>query len=328
MPATVLAFLEEARRARTAGSGPGCLDAMAAAQEAAATLDQEHPIIQVLAWKRSKAEHDFGTPSGMLDALDPILDQDDPFVHYPASLNAVERLTRHYTDRVGYGDARVTRLWEQWIAAQRRARDPFLAEMGAMNLTWIRACTGALGELRSELDRVSALSRRDFARSPSQHIEAKEVSNSVFFVQMEVSRAVLTGAMWTGEERLGWEAWQLYEDAIEEVDRDRSADFWYLSTVARAGDRFAWSEAATTLVPLRQQLSKRARDVHTALVEGDLDRKTELLLWAAEQAIATHAGFEWAIDALLAADRIESGHRERAMALAAEHDVGVFQPSK
>jgi len=324
MTATIQSLLDRARQARADGDEEQCLVTLEAAQRESAQLEAHHALVQVVAWKRSKAEYDFGSPVRMLDALDPVIDQPDPFAHYPTALDAVERLTRHFTDRVGYGDTRIDRLWTLWIAAQRRLGDTFLAEMGAMHVTWLAACRGEVDHLRAELNRVGAMSRKSFAGSLSKHIEAEDAGNSVFFVQMQVARAVLTGALWGHRERLGWEAWQLYEDAIEEVGHDRSADFWYLSTVARGGRRFGWPEAAATLLPLRRQLTERERDVHAALVAGEFDEDLDLLLWAADEAIATHAGFEWAIDALLIADGIAAGYRERADELAKRYGVQVF----
>ena len=324
MPSTVQDLVDAARRARADGDPQTCLATLEAAQVASRHLPPDHPLVQSTAWKRAKAEHDFGTPTRMLDALDPILDQDNPFEHYASGLDAVERLGRHYTDRAGYGDGRVEQLWHKWIAAQRALGDPFMAEMGELQVTWIRACQGDLAHLEGELNRVGSLHRRSLARSVSRHIEAEDAGNSVFFVQMPVARTVLTGAMWMGKERLAWDAWQLYEDAIEEVGRDRADDFWYLASVARAGRRFGWQQADKTIEMLYARLTKRDRDLHSALVAGELDMDVEPLLWAADQAIATHAGFEWAIDAWLVADGIAGGHRERALAMAREYAVSAF----
>jgi len=200
--------------------------------------------------------------------------------------------------------------------------------MGAMHLTWIRACRGDLSHLAEEVHRVSAFSHRTFARSTSRHIDAEDAAESVFHVQRQVARAVLTGAIWSQEEDLGFLAWQLYEDAMEESGAERDTDFWYLSTVGRAAHLFHWNEAAFVREPLRRHLASRARDVHTALTLGDLDGELSHLLWAAEEALRTHAGFEWAIDAWLRAHRLDPHYRDRALALAHQFGVDVFTQVK
>jgi hypothetical protein len=326
-PEEVRTWMDEGRRARASDASRACLEALAQAQLGAESLDSAHPLVQICAWRRAKAEYDFGPPNALLDALDPILGQEDPFAHYPAGRDGVERLTQRHTDHLGYQDPRLDVLWSRWIDAHKRLGDIYSAEMGAMHLTWIRACRGDLDHLTQEIHRISALSQRAFASSTSRHVDAEDAGDSVFHVQRQVARAVLTGAIWSHDERLGWVAWQLFEDAMEESGADRDADFWYLSTVGRAAHLFGWDEARSVMPPLRRHLSTRPQDVHTALTRGDIDGEVSALLWAADEAIRTHAGFEWAIDAWLRAHRLEPRYRERALTLAEQFGVDVFVKS-
>ncbi len=308
--AMIESHLAEARRARAEDDLGAARHALA---EAVACADRLGDLswVSITRWRSAKAAFDQEDPAGALTAIEPLLQLDEPFADYAGGLKAVGPMTRLAWDQLGYGDRRPERLWQAWTAHHRRIGDPFLAAMGEVHAAWPLACRGELDALSALLERWAAVTPRRFGSGPHRHAEAPDTPASVFWVQRDVARTVLRGATWAGADRLAWLAWEALEDAMEDTGGDRTADYWFLESVARAGLRFGWEDALSYLPPWEEaaaRLEHPRADLHRALTAGELSRHRGDPDTAREHFLAAvlavgDSGPEWLADALREAAR-------------------------
>lgn len=337
-PERIEALLAAAREARAAQRADEVLARTREAAHEALQLPDDHPLRQVTAWRLAKAEHDHGAPRAALEALRPILGQDDPFEHYRAGLQAADPLTRRFWDAEGYGEPLILTLWEACSRAWRRDGDPYLAAVGDLQRAWQLACRGERDALRQLVRRYGDLTPRTFGEGPRRHPRALDAPTSVFHVQLDLARTVLWSACWTRDERLAWEAGELAEDAAEGAGLERTEDVWFLDPTVRAaltfgraappGHEEAWIAGLDGLAEPR-------RTVHLGLAEGVRARAAgdpsapARFLEAARAAEGAAIGPEWLADALVEAwrDRPEEALRQRALEVVRRYDVEAFAPA-
>lgn len=337
-PERIEALLAAAREARAAERPDEVLAHIREAAREAQALPSDHPLRQITAWRLAKAEHDLGTPHGALEALRPILDQDDPFEHYRAGLQAADPLTRRFWDAEGYGEPLILKLWEAASRVWRRDGDPYLAAVGDLQRAWQFACRGERGALHQLVRRYGDLTPRTFGEGPRRHPRALDAPTSVFHVQLDLARTALWCACWTRDERLAWEAGELAEDAAEGAGLDRTKDVWFLDPTVRAALTFgvrpppehveAWIEGL-------ERLSEPRRSVHLGLAEGVRARAAgdpsaaDRFLDAARAAEGAAIGPEWLADAWVEAwrTRPDPSLRERALDVVRRYEVEAFAPA-
>ncbi len=327
-------MLARARSARQVGDGPACIEALRAAS-AVAVERGEPDGMALTSWRHAKAIYDFGAPESLMDALGPALSVEAPFRAYPRGLDAVERVTRHVWDHVGYSDHRVDRLWSAYVAHYRVEGDPYLAAMGEVHAAWAWACRGEVTALSEWLERWSATSPRTLGSGPHRHADAPDTGSSVYWIQMDVARVVLRGATWAGEERLAWTAWQAYEDAVEDAGVQRDEQYWFLEPVCRGALKFgwkralpylpAWQRAAAVLAHPRAPLHREVLRAELARARGDLPGAEARFMEAVRLAAGT--GPEWLADALTEAERCGADTTDTLQSLIASASVTAFARS-
>ena len=182
------AHLRDATTARHEGRGEDCCAALVLAQQAAEQAESPALLARV-SWRLSKAHFDFGDPVSMMDAIDPLID-DNPFTWYKQGLQAVEPMARRYWDVVGYGNDAVLRLLRAWSQHYREAGDPFLEATGRVQQGWHLACSGNLDGLRSTFQRLNRLTPRDLASSPYRHSDALQDDTLNFVIVRKACKEV------------------------------------------------------------------------------------------------------------------------------------------
>lgn len=334
-PEHIEALLAAAREDRAEQRIDQLLERLREAAREALELPSDHPLRQVTAWRLAKAEYDHGTPQAMIEALRPILDQDDPFEHYRAGLRAADPVTRHYWDHVGYGEPLILELWEAASRAWRRDGDPYLAAVGDLQRAWQFACRGEREALRDLVQHYGNLTPDTFGEGPHRHPRAPDAPTSVFHVQLDLARTALWSACWTRDDRLAWEAGELAEDAAEGAGLERLEEVWYLDPVLRASITFGDTVAPDTQAAWLGQLSRLSeprRTVHLGLAHGLLARRAgeqtakQHFLDAAHAAGQATIGPEWLADALAEAWRTdpEESLRQRGLQVVRDHGVTAF----
>ncbi|MCO4745598.1 MAG: hypothetical protein KC912_12470 [Proteobacteria bacterium] len=225
--------LEASRRARSDGDGPACRRALREAQRIAAEGVAPERVAQV-AWRRAKAEYDFGDARGISEALEPVLDLDAPFAGSEAALGACELLVRRMRDQGGYADPLPDELLQRAAAAWRDRADPVRALWIDVQRAWSLACRGELAVLETLTDNADRMRARDVAHSQFRHARAESAALSLAWMQLDLWRAALRGATWTEDDAAIGRALDGIEDAAEDAGLRRLADPWFLEAVVSA----------------------------------------------------------------------------------------------
>jgi hypothetical protein len=307
--------LQRALEHRAADEGQACLAALEEAHAASLRANEAGRLAKA-AWRLAKGHHDFGHPAGMLDALVPLLDGENPFEHYPAGLQAVGPISQRVWDELGYGRPEVLALWDAWSREYQRRGDPYFAAHGQVQKAWQYACHGDIDEL-ARLNTVYAATRPErFGSGTHKHPRAPDTPHSVFWVQMDLARTMLRAGIWSNNDRYAWDAYEAYEDAFEEAETGRDGEFWFLEPVVQAATRFGWTDPLTKYEePFRvalQQLEHPRADYHRALAMGQYPL-------AAKLSDEGGYGAEWTVFAYL-----EAGELELARHLAECFSLGIF----
>lgn len=334
---TALARARDARAEQDAGARLAHLDR--AREHALASGDAA--LLATACWRLAKGHYDAGEVASALDALDPlltrILERDNffsakrpltPFSHYPAGLSALEALSRAFTDRYGYTDARLLALWDAAVATRAEGHDPYLTARARIERAWLHACTGQHDAIAPELERYARMAPADFGQGPTRHPRAADAPSSLIWVTLDLARAALWCATWRQDDRAAWYAREALEDAAEEAQLPRHADVWHLDAVLHAGQRFGWDTGDDprhlgTLLnakPLPPAHQLRLEALHQRLAGQDATAQAHA---AAHAALEAHAGPEWAVQATaLATDPTATA---RLTELCAQYGV-YYQP--
>lgn len=332
MPETVAPRLEDllarARSARADDDVGAALAALREAQEVGAALEPTHPLVARVAWRRAKAAYDLGATDEMLACLEGVLALEAPFDDHPQGLRAAQPIARRWWDERGYGDPRITRLWEAFRDAWRAGGDPWMAASGETQLAWEWACSGAIEPLRALLVARGGMTPRDFGDGPTKHPRAADAPSSVWFAQMDLARVALRAGVWARDEALAREAHEVYADALAEAELDEDADHWFLETAGRAERTFGWrGDLAERWVVSATRLDHPRARLHRALAEGVGKGWPAALLEVLDDADA--AGPEWGVDLRLEVHAMggdpDERLRDEARRIAAERGVGVFR---
>ncbi len=305
----VEAHLSDARQARGSGDLSACAEALERAGLTALELADDHPLRQVVAWRRSKVAFDRDAPLQALHAIEEVLAGPDPFAHYPNGLNAAEPLAAAVWDAHGYGFDAIDRLWRAYSATHRQRGDPFLAAMGDVQRGWQLACSGQLSALSKLLDAYGALTPKSFGDGPHRHARAEDAPTSVFWIQMDLARITLRAATWSRDRSLAHDALEVYEDALSEAGETRLSVYWFVECAGRAALAFGWSDLSDVVdawwrtapaldhprAPLHQALALAAAHHDTGQHSAAIDAYAD----AVHQAHRLHAGPEWEVDARL-----------------------------
>jgi hypothetical protein len=328
--ARVEASMAQARRARAGGDLDGADDALADAAIHAGSLDVDHPLRSVLAWRRVKAAFDRDDVDAMIERLTTALEVPRPFLHHPTALDAAEPIARRWWDRRGYGHPAITKLWEAWTSAWREGSDPWMAASGEAQLAWEWACAGETEKLSTLIERSCRWTTRDFAGGPSRHPRAPDAGSSVYFAQMDHAQVALRAAAWAGDERLARAASELYADALAEAGVDEADDYWFLECVGRVERAFGWRASVVERWSAARLSHPRAK-LHLGLRDGLLaadapSRRAALLAVLAD---ADEAGPEWGVDLrlLAVAAGADPSLRDAAAEQVERFGLGVFHRS-
>lgn len=329
-------WLARAREARAAGSTTDVLRNLEEARGLAHTLEEDHPLRQVTSWRLAKAEFDFGSARRMLDALQDVLALDDPFAHYPGGLLAVDRLARRFWDEVGYGEPLILHLWDAAARAWERQGDAYLAAGAKVQQAWELACRGDKTGLRELLVRVGNLTPNNFGDGPHRHPRAPDAPSSVYWVQLDLGRTVLWASCWMRDDRLAWEAHEVFEDAAEGAAIERGDEVWYLDPALRAALTFGWPhrQHLRAWVPALERVKEPTRRaVHLGLArglltreEGDRPMARAHFIAASQAAEEGRAGPEWVVDGLVEAlhEAASPEDQAKAQAVMDAHGVRAF----
>lgn len=136
--------ITRARRARRQADPEEELAAWDLAWCHCADLAPDSPLVAHVAWKRARALARTGRDP--LEAIDPLPDA-HLFGGYPFAERGAARLARAHQDRHGYGDARVTRLWELLSTHHLERGDRLGWARARLELAWDATCRGDLTRL-------------------------------------------------------------------------------------------------------------------------------------------------------------------------------------
>lgn len=295
-------WIKIARAARREDRGGDVLIALREASRAA-LAEGDEDLIATSCWRLSKAEHDYGTPAGMLDALDPLREGErSPFGRYPRAGEGLALLSAAYQDRAGYADPRLDALWVAWIAAEEG--DRWAQARGDMARAWGMACRGDLEGLRALHDRYGRMTSTTFGPTPTAHPDAKEVGGSVYFAQQSLALSLLWAAVWGGERALAQEAHEAWLDAAQEGGAP--PDTWLSLALGAAALTLGVEPPALALL-----IPAEHHRVHSPLgmalrqaLSGSPEAALRSLREAGDAAIEGHHGPEWAGTAWLLAGRL------------------------
>lgn len=331
-------LLDEATRARTAGDGSGCVQAL----ERARQLLQESPLepqFHKVSWRLAKAAYDFGRPDTMLHAIAPLLDRGNPFTDSAAARRALAPISTRWWDSRGYADDRIAALWTAWADAYRKDGDPWMEASGRFQVAWHRACAGDHAGLDQIVEHYLALDPRRFGTGPHRHPRAADPAASVWWAQLELVRIGLWQAVWAHRADRAIELLDAMEDAAEAAEVVRHDEVWFLDPVCRAGLAFGWEAVveryAMSWQATLDRLDHPRAEFHQALAIGllpttpgaDRERTLRRAMHLAEQG---QIGAEWQIDVRLELARLlpegpDTGVLQREAAdLAQRMGVGAF----
>ena len=300
----------------------------------ASQLAHDHPLRQVVPWRAAKLAHDLDDPETALAVLAPLLlDEADPFEHYPNGLDAcvplAQRMWRHH----GYGRPEVRRLLERCSSSHAARGDRYLHHHLQNHLAWDLACAGDLGALATHLKELWNLQPRDLQDGPTRHPRAPDAATSVPWLQLDAARTALRAGTWAGDAELVELAEDAFEEAADDAGLERSAEYWFLEPIAMARLRLqrpdpdeyvgAWFSAAPKLEHPRA-------GYHRALTRGFASLATEPhhaandFDDAVRQAHFGGFGAEWEIDPAVLAAKIRGAYPQSAHSLANSHGVAVF----
>lgn len=293
-------LLERARMARSHGDGAGCLRALEEAQVRAQGTDRA----VMVAWRRAKAEHDFGTAHGVLASVTPLIGAEDPFAGSDAALTAVDVLVRAIRDEAGYLSPVPDRLLELASRAWLARGDIIRSLWVEVQLAWALACRGDLEALEAMVARAERIRPRDVGGSSSRHARAADPQSSLAWMQLDLARTWLRGATWCRDLSHLPGAIDALEDALEATGLNHRADPWVLEawhaglrlrgSSLSQGDLQAWEHALRTVESARQRLHRQLRFaligrdgfLPAAATAKDLAVGPEWHAWALQEALA------------------------------------------
>jgi hypothetical protein len=335
--------LHAAKDARVAGDTHARHEALERAWTDACALN-DAVLLATACWRLAKARHDTDPAAGLIDALTPLVSQQveergvwgikhdvGPFDHYEAGLRALPLLTRQHWDHHGYGSDIVDRMWRAYIAKQHEREELYLMSWGQVQLCWQLACSGKLDDLSDIVLAFARLSPERFTQGGHQHPRANDIPSSVYWVQLDLSRALLRGATWAHQERRAWEAMELMEDAAEDVGLNRHQDFWFLDAILRSAGRFGDERTVKRYLEPYAALIDAGNDIADVHLERGkawiafLQRKQATTERHASQALDLarhhHAGPEWVVESALLAAVASPPHRAVALRAVARDEA-------
>lgn len=290
----------------------------AAAREASLVAAQEHAIalrdpgfLATACFRLAKARFDDGE-GDVIEALAPLVASRlhersmwgtrvdvNPFDRYEAGLRALEPLTRRHWDHRGYAARRETvdALWAHWRAAWEAREDRFLVAWGDVVAAWAHAARGEVEALRALVMRHARHRPAAFAGSRHRHAEDTDGTRSVLLVQRDLARTWLRGATWAGDAQAAWQARELLEDALADLDQPRHASPWDLEALVDALDTFEGGadEADRRMLG---RLAEGLPEAHRLRMQATATGAVDGYRRSAEAALASLAGPEWAVWAL------------------------------
>ncbi len=246
-----------ARRERRPGA---VLDALATASQALDQLDDragDHPLPVVVAWKRAKAEYDFGRPEQVVRHLDGVVDRADLFDAWPPGVLGAEQVARAHQDTVGYGDPTVIALWERLSTFHRDHGDRYRSARAALELAWDAACRGL--PTTPFLQPLASLLPSDLKGGPSWHPDAADAASSLPWLTLDAAHTGLRAAIWSGDVHEIPHALDDLQHALDELPGQPGAYLWTalaeahhhgvgppVSAPATSGFEAAWLAALST----------------------------------------------------------------------------------
>ena len=308
--------LQRASVYRAQGDGVGCLDLLAGVFQDVLQAEQDR-LTALVGWRFAKAQHDFGDAASLCTTMEAMLELPDPLEGHPAGLSAIPAITMRVWREIGYGRDVIEDLWDLWTSRQLAANEPYLAAHGQIQRAWQLGCRG-------DLDGVLAISHKylkfnpDHMVGPHKHPQASTPGDSLFFVQMDLTRTCLRCGNWAKNDRYARDAYESYLDASDEAGCDPNAVFWFLEPAHQAAVRFGWREVDALERPYREALAvlnHPRRDYHLALA----DRDYSLAVTLAQKG---GYGAEWVAYAHQLA-----GNHASVVELADRYGVRVFLPT-